>query len=155
MVKARFRVIGRYLLSLVVGCSILVGLATGCQEQKGKEAAPAAKSAAPAKVEKMPGEADLTTITLTPEAETRLQIKTSAIIAKAYQPTRMVGGEVVVPPGRTLIVSSPIAGTLYAPSTGLLSAGMEVKPGQVIFNLVPLLSDGDLCDIQSGGRGAD
>lgn len=140
MVKARFRVIGHHLLSLVVGGFILIGLATGCQQNKGKEAAPAAKSASPAKVEKMPGESDLTTITLTPEAETRLQIKTSAIIAKAFQPTRMVGGEVVVPPGRTLIVSSPIAGTLYAPSTGLLSAGMEVKPGQVIFNLVPLLS---------------
>ena len=140
VVKARFRVIGHHLLRLVVGGFILIGLATGCQQNKGKDAAPAAKSVAPAKVEKMPGEADLTTITLTPEAETRLQIKTSAVIASAFQPTRMVGGEVVVPPGRTLIVSSPIAGTLYAPSTGLLSAGMEVKPGQVIFNLVPLLS---------------
>ena len=130
----------RHNIGLVVGLTIIASLNSGCQPGKSKDAAPAPKPAAPAKVEKMPGEADLTTITLTPEAETRLQIKSVAVIAKDIVPTRILGGEVVVPPGRTLIVSSPIAGTLYAPATGLPSAGSEVQPGQVIFNLIPLLS---------------
>jgi RND family efflux transporter MFP subunit len=111
---------------------------SGCSPTKAKEAA--AKPAAPAKVEKMPGEADLTTVTLTPEAETRLRIKTAPVEAKDLARTRSVGGEVVVPPGRTILVASPIAGTLYAPKEGLPSPGTPVKKGQVIFNLVPLLT---------------
>ena len=111
---------------------------SGCSPTKAKEAA--AKPAAPAKVEKMPGEADLTTITLTPEAEARLRLKTAPVEAKDLARTRNVGGEVVVPPGRTILVSAPIAGTLYAPKEGLPSPGTPVKKGQVIFNLVPLLS---------------
>ncbi len=118
--------------------AIAAAALSGCSPTKAKEAA--AKPAAPAKVEKMPGEADLTTITLTPEAETRLRLKTVPVEAKDLARTRSVGGEVVVPPGRTILVSSPIAGTLYAPKEGLPAPGTPVKKGQVIFNLVPLLS---------------
>jgi RND family efflux transporter MFP subunit len=138
--KAWSRVIERQSIVTAFAVILLGSIPMGCGAMKAKEAAPAAKAAAPAKVEKMPGEADLTTITLTPEAETRLRIKTVAIEAKDVTPTRVVGGEIIVPPGRTLIVSSPIAGTLYAPPGGIPVAGTTVKPGQVIFNLIPLLS---------------
>ncbi len=95
------------------------------------------------------------TITLTPEAETRLRLKTVPVEAKDVARTRSVGGEVVVPPGRTILVSSPIAGTLYAPKTGLPSPGMPVKKGQIIFNLVPLLSSEGPRDVRHDpGRGA-
>jgi cobalt-zinc-cadmium efflux system membrane fusion protein len=117
---------------------LLPAFQSGCQPPKAKEAA--AKPPAPAKVEKMPGEADLTTITLTPEAEIRLRLKTEPIEAKEVVRTRVVGGEVVIPPGRALIVSAPLPGTLYAPPEGIPSPGTVVKKGQVIFNLVPLLS---------------
>jgi cobalt-zinc-cadmium efflux system membrane fusion protein len=117
---------------------LLVTVSAGCQPTKAKEAA--TKSVAPSKVEKMPGEADLTTITLTPEAETRLRLKTALVEAKDVVRTRTVGGEVVVPPGRALIVAAPIAGTLYAPKSGMAAPGTTVSKGQVIFNLVPLLS---------------
>ncbi len=112
---------------------------SGCSPTKAKDTA-AAKPAAPAKVEKMPGEADLTTITLTPEAESRLRIKTVPVEARDVVRTRSVGGEVVVPPGRTILVSAPIAGTLFASKEGLPSPGTPVKKGQVILNLVPLLT---------------
>src|SRR5262245_13297145 len=53
-------------------------LPAGCEHAGGtpKADSASAKKAAPAKVEKLPGEADLTTITLTPEAETRLGLAT-------------------------------------------------------------------------------
>jgi membrane fusion protein, heavy metal efflux system len=122
---------------IVALLAIATAALPGCTPTKAKEAA--AKPAAPAKVEKMPGEADLTTVTLTAEAESRLQLKTAPVEAKDLARTRSVGGEVVVPPGRTILVSSPIAGTLYAPKTGLPAPGTPVKRGQIIFNLVPLL----------------
>ena len=99
-----------------------------------------AKTATPAKVEKMPGEADLTTVTLTPEAETRLRLKTAAVEAKQVLRTRTLGGEVVIPPGHAIIVAAPLAGTLFAPAAGLPAPGTPVTKGQVIFNLLPLLS---------------
>ncbi len=127
-------------INIAVLLSLVVIVQTGCQTKPKEAAAAAAKPAAPSKVEKMPGEADLTTITLTPEAETRLQIKLGTIEAKNVVRTRVVGGEIMVQPGHTFIVSSPIAGTLYAPTGGLPVAGTRVKKGQVLFNLVPLLS---------------
>jgi len=135
--KVGTRVIRRQSILAAIVLLLATSLQTGCQPTKAKEAA---KPSVPAKVEKMPGEADLTTITLTPEAEVRLQLKTAPIEAKDVVRTRVVGGEVVVPPGRTIIVSSPIAGTLYAPSGGMPAPGSRVKKGQVILNLVPLLS---------------
>jgi membrane fusion protein, heavy metal efflux system len=109
----------------------------GCAPPK---AASTAKAVAPAKVEKLPGESDLTTVTLTPEAEDRLKLKTAPVEARDVVRVRTVGGEVVVPPGRTILVSSPFAGTLYAPRAGLPTPGTKVSQGQVIFNLVPLIS---------------
>ncbi len=46
----------------------------------------------------------------------------------------------MIPPGHAIIVAAPLAGTLFAPPGGLPSPGAPVKQGQVIFNLLPLLS---------------
>jgi len=110
----------------------------GCGTTKAKDAV--AKPASPAKVEKLPGEADLTTVTLTPEAEVRLRLKTAPVESGELVKTRTVGGEVVIPPGKLLAVSAPIAGTLLAPKAGIAAPGTRVAKGQVIFNLVPILS---------------
>jgi membrane fusion protein, heavy metal efflux system len=116
---------------------LLVALA-GCEAPKATEAKKAAPS--PAKVEKLPGEADLTTITLIPEAETRLGIATAAVERRDVPRTRALGGEVIVPPGRAVAVSAPLTGTLLAPEGGVPTPGARVKKGQVLFRLQPLLS---------------
>jgi RND family efflux transporter MFP subunit len=114
----------------------LIGLA-GCEKPSAKEAA---KPASPAKVEKVPGEADLTTVTLTPEAETRLKVATVPVERKDVPRARTLGGEVVVPPGRAIVVSAPLGGTLLAPDDGVPAPGTRVRKGQVVFRLLPMLS---------------
>jgi cobalt-zinc-cadmium efflux system membrane fusion protein len=132
------RVNRRQTLLAATGLTLILTMTpAGCSPAKPTVAA---KPAAPAKVEKLPGEADLTTVTLTPEAEDRLKLKTAPVEARDVVRTRTVGGEVVVPPGRTILVSSPFAGTLYAPKTGIPTPGTHVTKGQIIFNLVPLIS---------------
>lgn len=83
-------------------------------------------------------EGDLITVTLTPEAETRLGIRTAAVELKTVARTRSLGGETVVPPGRDLVVSSPLAGTLGGPTPP--QAGARLAAGQAVFTLAPLLS---------------
>ncbi len=110
----------------------------GCEQAK--PAKPAAASVPPAKVEKMPGEADLTRMHLKPEAAERLGIKTAAVELREVPATRLYGGEVMIPAGGAVTVSSPLAGTLLAPEAGVPHPGAAVKPGQVVFRLMPLLS---------------
>ena len=100
--------------------------------------APASSAAAPAaKVEAPVKEADLTRITLSPEAVTRLGIKTVAAERKAVTKTRTVGGEVIPQPGAETVVTAPFAGTVEA--TGALPApGANVEKGRSLFRLVPL-----------------
>lgn len=90
-------------------------------------------------------EADLTTVTLTPEAEKRLAIQTVPVTVEQVASTRTVGGEVAVPPGRAITVAAPVAGTLVGLAGGALQAGVRVQRGQQVFGLLPLLpGDRDL-----------
>ena len=115
-----------------------LAFAAGCST---KPAGTAAKPAAPAKVEKLPGEGDLIAVTLKPEAETRLGIKTAPVERRAAPRALTMGGDVVVPPGRSSIVSAPQTGTLVAAEAGaVLVPGLAVKKGQAIFTLLPILS---------------
>ncbi len=98
--------------------AVSVGLGTilsGCEQPS---AAQPKKAEAPAKVEKLPGEADLTTIHLSEAAETRLRLGTAPVERKPVGRLRTYGGEVVVPPGRAITVSAPINGTILPPSKG-------------------------------------
>lgn len=97
------------------------------------------KATPPAKVEKLPTEADLIAVTLTPEAEARLGVTVAAIEAKSVGQTRQYGGDVTIPPGHAVIVSSPVAGSLIL--TGLTPVpGQAVKKGQTVFGLMPILA---------------
>jgi len=108
-------------------CLLLLLGAAGC----GKEAT---KAPAPAKVEGAGPEAELATITLTPEAEKRLGITVAAIERRAVADARVLGGQVDVPPGRAVSVSAPIAGTLLPPAgTPAIAAGSRVRQGQTLF----------------------
>ena len=61
-------------------------------------------------------EAQLTTVTLSEEAEKRLAIKTEAVAQRAVPRTRTIGGEIVAPSGTALAITAPVAGTLQAAS---------------------------------------
>src|SRR5687768_1451608 len=92
---------------------------------------PASKSS-PANV--YADEKKLSTVELTPEAETRLGIKTVAVKLEAVRRQRLLGGEVVVPPGQAITVSAPTSGTLSIPSEGKpRHSGETVAQGDPIF----------------------
>lgn len=101
--------------------------------------APEVKKAAPAVTVQHPRtEAELTTVTLSPEAVTRLGVQSVAVAVERIALTRTVGGDVIVPEGRAITVSAPIAGTLTA--TDAASAGTRVGRGDVVFRLLPLMA---------------
>lgn len=103
-------------------------------------AAEVQKSAPPAKVENAVKEGDLATVTLSPEADARLGIRTAPVEFTSVTQTRTFGGEVVLPPDSTIIVSAPMAGTILSgASGGPPAAGAMVKKGQAVFRLLPLL----------------
>ena len=84
---------------------------------------PKTESVKPAKVQKLPVETDLATITLTEDANRRL------------------GGQAVVPSGRSIIVSSPLAGIVArANRKPLPNPGSQVAIGTPLLSVKPLLS---------------
>ncbi|HVU90064.1 MAG TPA: efflux RND transporter periplasmic adaptor subunit [Pirellulales bacterium] len=96
---------------------------------------------APAKVAHPVNEVDLNTIKLTAEAEKHLGIETSPVVARRVNRVRGYGGEIMLPPGSSTIVSAPVNGTLQAPSEkGVPQPGAKVKRQQPVFLLLPLLS---------------
>lgn len=102
----------------------------------------AQKPVPPAKVENPVKESDLTTVTLTPQAEQRLGIQVATVDREHAMRTQTFSGEVVLPPDSTFTVTAPVSGMLQAPVRGGRSpaSGMWVRKGQVVFHLVPYLS---------------
>jgi len=115
----------------------LAVLLTGC-------GGPAEKAAAKPKpastVTKLPGEGNLTEVELTPAAEVRLGLKTAEVRRAAMPRTRNIGGELLIPPGQTVLVSAPVGGTLLPPDGGVPTPGARVRRGQVVFRLLPMLA---------------
>ena len=110
----------------------LASVVAGC----GGSPAPApAKTAPVAKVDNPKPETDLATVTLSPDAQKHLAIQTIKVTIEPVSLTRTVGGEAIVPPGKSVEVTAPVAGTLIA---GRAAAIGPVGRGDVIFELVPL-----------------
>jgi RND family efflux transporter MFP subunit len=92
-------------------------------------------------------EADLATVTLTLQAESRLDIPRglTTFERRKVPRRRTVGGEVVVVPGRALWVPAPFPGALAAPGSfagqrrAALLPGARVRRGQPVFLLRPIL----------------
>lgn len=114
--------------------SLLLGALPACSKEGSEPAAPPAKVANPVK------EADLTTVTLTPEAEARLGVATSAVELKKVPRARELGGQAVVPFGSSVVVAAPLGGTL-ASSAALPRPGAEIAAGTVLFTLSPVASE--------------
>lgn len=118
-------------MTLLLALAVCSG---GCVSSAAEEQ----KSAPPAKVENPQKESDLTTVTLTPEAEQRLGISVAEVAQEGVTQTRTFSGEVVLPPDSTFTVTAPVTGTLQAKATP--NSGMWVKKGQTVFNLLPYVS---------------
>jgi RND family efflux transporter MFP subunit len=116
---------------------VLILLATGLVAAACSKSVPA-KPTAPANVANPRKEADLTTITLTPEAERRLGIETVALEAAPIQAERTLGGEMLVPPGRSVPVTAPVAGRVDSVEGARLASGFGVRQQQVVLRLTPL-----------------
>jgi len=123
---------------IIVLCPFIL---TGCENGD----AGAKASAPPAKVDRVVKEVDLNAVTLTEETEKRLGIEVQPVTLQPTAETRVIAGEVIVPPGMTIDVTAPVAGTLADTGTDAPRPGMRVSKGQPLLRLVPLLpSDRDL-----------
>jgi len=99
------------------------------------------KATPPAKVAHPGDESALNTITLTEEAEQRLAIELAEVERHEVPRRRTLGGEVVVPPGQSIVVSAPFAGVLSPPEGGEVpKPGATLVAGQVVFRFTPLLT---------------
>lgn len=117
-----------------------VGLTTlfaGCE----KSSLDAPSHVEPAHVERHVSEGDLNRITLTEQAEKRLGIQLAEVQQREMNRRRQLGGEVVLPPGKSIIVSAPVAGTVMAPEGSVPPLpGSQVTAGQTVFCFKPLLT---------------
>lgn len=117
---------------LALALPLLIALVlAACARSPGSDAKPTP----PAKVEKPVKEIDLATITLTPEAERRLALRTAPIERRKVESARTLGGEAVVPAGARVVVSAPMSGTLQLAGGEALRPGAAVEKGQPLFVL--------------------
>jgi hypothetical protein len=121
------------LLRLFV-CISMILILPGCQRAK---AAPK-KPDPPAK---LVGEGQLTNIELTEESEKRLGLQTSEVQMRNLALQRTYGGDLILPPGSSVIVSAPVAGKLRIRDGNVFpKSGSIVAEKQPMMTLVPLLS---------------
>lgn len=135
---SRLRSVPSAVLSLAFAAA--VGAAAWWLVTNAPTATKADKPASAATIDKVVKEDDLNAITLTEEAEKRLGLKLGAVQKKAVRRTRVYGGEVTIPVGKTILVAAPLGGTLKAPPDRQAKAGQPVKAGDHIFLLLPLLT---------------
>lgn len=130
---------GSFFVPVVVLVIVAAAVAFFVMRSGDKSAAP--KPASPATATRAVKEGELNVVTLTPEAEKRLDVRVVPVERKKVPRTRFFGGQVVVPPGRAVVVSAPFAGTVSVPADAKPQAtGAAVKQGQVVFTLLPLLT---------------
>lgn len=99
--------------------------------------APPPHAEPPSHVENPVPEGDLPLVHLTAEAMARIGLETATVTEGAPPRARLVGGEVVIPPGHALTVAAPVAGLVRGSLTHV-SPGSDVRHGDVLFRLVPL-----------------
>jgi RND family efflux transporter MFP subunit len=116
---------------------VFVALLGGCggADEQGHKSEP------PATVHQVSSETELARITLTETAERRLGISLAKVAKENVLRRRTLGGEMLVPAGRTIVVAAPTPGVIAAPQDGAIPLpGQRVQTGQVVLSLKPLLS---------------
>jgi len=96
--------------------------------------------APPATVQQPFKEEQVNTITLTPQAKDRLRLKTAVIKSEQIRRTRLLGGELMIPAGRTAMVQAPMNGVVQLAETGMPQIGRPIAAGKVVFLFHPLLT---------------
>ncbi|MCA9137489.1 MAG: efflux RND transporter periplasmic adaptor subunit [Planctomycetales bacterium] len=94
----------------------------------------------PAKVEMVPHETELATLTLTDDAVARLAIKSVAVQEREVFRHRTLAGEAMVPSGKSIIASAPVPGVIAAAGGTFPQPGSQVAIAQPLMILKPLLS---------------
>jgi len=94
----------------------------------------------PAAVAKTLKEEQINTVVLTSEAIDRLALRITAVESKPMRRVRVYGGEVIIPTGKSIIVSAPLSGIIKAPASGVPTPGQAVTKGQPILQLLPMLT---------------
>jgi RND family efflux transporter MFP subunit len=117
-------------LGLTIGCALLMAGCSGA----GSQSAP---HQAAATVEHPRTEADLSTVKLTPDAVKRLGVETVLVKTESAASTRTLGGEIVVPEGRGVVVTAPVAGTLAGAAPP--RPGVNVRRGDRLMTITPLV----------------
>ncbi len=120
----------------VVGSAIafwIVHLKGSAKDEPPKYTAPATQTT-PVK------ESDLNIITLTPEAHDRLGIKVAPVAKEKVERARLFGGELMLPSGQSVTVSSPLAANIKSIAGGAITPGKAFKAGDNILTLQPLLT---------------
>jgi RND family efflux transporter MFP subunit len=114
----------------IVGClACALGCGTKPASQTGKAAAPPT------------AESQLATVTLSQAAEGHLGIATAAVEEHTDRRRRTLGAQVVIPPGKRIVVSAPLPGTVLPPLDGEPPpSGAAVERDQAIFAFTPLLT---------------
>lgn len=99
---------------------------------------PHGTAAAPVVVERPIAERELSTVRFSRAAALRLSLARAQVEENSVSATRLVGGEVVVPPGRTLLVTAPVSGELRRLNKeDATLPGARVEKGDVLLTLVP------------------
>ncbi len=118
-------------------------------------ARPAAEhKAPPAEVEALPGESQLTRITLTPEAVQRLGIATAELASRVVDPERWVAGEVFLPTDAVRLLTAPVAATV-APTSEVPAAGASVAKGETLATLAPVVPPEALANLRAATATAE
>lgn len=107
-------------------------LASGCESPS-----PPSRHAA-SNVEHPMAETELPTVRLSPEAIARLHVETSTVREGSVARTRLVGGEVVVPPGRAVAVTAPVAGEVHFVTSEPPIPGSAVQRGAGLLRLTAI-----------------
>ncbi len=124
----------------LLACAACVTSVCSCGANSGSQGKPPAAASIPAEVPHVLNEAQINTITLTAEAIERLNLQYGKIERQPVRRVRMYGGEILVPPGKAILVAAPLSGVLKAPDSGVPQPGETVEKGSVLFQLMPLLS---------------
>lgn len=103
---------------------------------------PPGKPPAAATVQNRVTETTLTTVTLSDSAVQRLGVQTAAVTERSAPRERLVAAEAVVPPGKSVVVSAPMAGVVLLAAN--LAPGAAVKRGQLVMRLSPLPTAAEL-----------
>ena len=83
-------------------------------------------------------EAALPTVRLSPEAISRLHIETVSVREGSVPHARLVGGEVVVPPGRTVTAAAPVSGEVHFVTSEPPMPGASVQRGAALLRLTAI-----------------